>query len=105
MVAPHDTRLRRRTGRGVTDPGLIAVEPPSQDPPRYKRAIVIWIALYPAVVVALTVLRPLIGDWPIPLQALALTAVIIPAAVWFLIPLVQRWLAGWLTPKSPRDLA
>jgi len=89
----------------VTEPDPIAVEPASQEPPRYKRAVVIWIALYPAVVLALTVLRPLIGDWPIPLQALALTAVVIPAAVWFLIPLVQRWLAGWLAPKRPKDLA
>ncbi|HEU4894758.1 MAG TPA: hypothetical protein VFT85_02880 [Acidimicrobiia bacterium] len=89
----------------MTDPDPIAVEPPSQEPPRYKRAVVIWIALYPAVVLALTVLRPLIGDWPIPLQALALTAVIIPAAVWFLIPLVQRLLGNWLAPNNPRDLA
>lgn len=70
------------------------------EPPRYKRAIVIWIALYPAVVVALSILRPLIGHWPIPLQALALTLVVIPAAVWVLIPLVQRWLHGWLTSES-----
>ena len=67
------------------------------EPPRYKRAIVIWIALYPAVVVALSLLRPLIDDWPIPLQALVLTLLIIPAAVWVLIPLVQRWLHRWLT--------
>lgn len=73
-----------------------------REPPRYKRAIVIWIALYPAVVVALTLLRPLIGDWPIPLQALALTLVVIPAAVWVLIPLAQRWLHGWLT-SGPGD--
>lgn len=73
-----------------------------REPPRYKRAVVIWIALYPAVVVALSVLRPLIGDWPIPLQALALTLVVIPAAVWVLIPLVQRWLHGWLT-SGPGD--
>lgn len=66
------------------------------EPPTYKRAIVIWIALYPAVVVALSLLRPIIGEWPIPLQALALTAVIIPAAVWVLIPLVQRLLGRWL---------
>lgn len=81
----------------MTEPELGTSESPSHpEPPRYKRAIVIWIALYPAVVVALTILRPLIGDWPIPLQALVLTLVIIPAAVWGLIPLVQRWLRGWL---------
>lgn len=66
------------------------------EPPRYKRAITIWIALYPAVVIALSLLRPIVGEWPIPLQALALTAVIIPAAIWVLIPLVQRVLHRWL---------
>lgn len=72
------------------------------EPPRYKRAIVIWIALYPAVVVALSVFRPVIGEWAIPLQALVLTAVIIPAAVWVLIPLVQRILRRWLEPQRNR---
>jgi len=72
------------------------------EPPRYKRAIVIWIALYPAVVVALATLEPFINNWPIPLKALALTLVVIPAAVWVLIPLVQRWMYGWLT-SGPGD--
>lgn len=66
------------------------------EPPAYKRAVVIWIALYPAVVIALFALRPLIGEWPIPLQALVLTLVIIPAAVWVLIPFVQNRLRNWL---------
>jgi antibiotic biosynthesis monooxygenase (ABM) superfamily enzyme len=83
----------------VTDPGLEKQGSPGQvEPPRYKRAIVIWIALYPAVVVALALLRPVIGEWPIPLQALVLTVIIIPAAVWMLIPLVQRLLRVWLEP-------
>lgn len=65
-------------------------------PPRYKMAIVIWLALYPAVAVALSALRPLIGDLPAPLQALVLTLIVIPLAVWILIPFVQGRLQSWL---------
>lgn len=97
MVARDDSGLRRRASGRVTDAGpQEAANPTRLGPPTYKRAIVIWIALYPAVVVALSLLRPLTGDWPIPLQALALTMVVIPTAVWVLIPLVQRLLRRWL---------
>jgi antibiotic biosynthesis monooxygenase (ABM) superfamily enzyme len=101
MVAGDDSGLRHRASERVSEPGDDAVEsvsPARLGPPTYKRAIVIWIALYPAVVVAISLLQPFTADWPTPLHALALTLVVIPAAVWVLIPFVQRLLRHWLEP-------
>lgn len=98
MVAQDDPRLRGRVSGQVTEPNPVPRR--RVGPPRYKRAIVIWIALYPAVVAALSMLRPVIGEWPIPLQALVLTTIIIPTAVWVLIPIVERCLRTWLEPAA-----
>ena len=68
-------------------------------PPRYKVAIVVWLAIYPTVVVTLLLIRPLTADLPIALQALVLTLIVVPLAVWFLIPGLNRLLAGWLSGR------
>jgi uncharacterized protein len=65
-------------------------------PPRYKVAVVVWLAIYPTVVVALAVLGPFTRDLPLALHALLLTLVVVPIAVWLLIPTLNRWLARWL---------
>jgi antibiotic biosynthesis monooxygenase (ABM) superfamily enzyme len=39
---------------------------------------------------------PLIGEWPLPLRTLALTAVVVPLMVFVLLPTLQRAFAGWL---------
>ena len=68
-------------------------------PPRYKRAVVVWLAIYPSVLVALIVLNPLIDELPLPLQTLVVTAVVVPLAVYVLIPLLDRTLHRWLRPS------
>jgi antibiotic biosynthesis monooxygenase (ABM) superfamily enzyme len=58
--------------------------------------VVLWLAVYPAVVIGMTLLRPLVGDLPIAIQALLLTFFVIPLAVLVLIPFMQRRLSSWL---------
>jgi antibiotic biosynthesis monooxygenase (ABM) superfamily enzyme len=65
-------------------------------PSKYKSVVVLWLAVYPAVVIGMTLLRPLVGDLPIAIQALLLTFFVIPLAVLVLIPFMQRRLSSWL---------
>jgi antibiotic biosynthesis monooxygenase (ABM) superfamily enzyme len=57
----------------------------------------VWLAIYPTITLVLELSGPLIGDWPLPLRTLALTAVVVPLMVFVLLPLLQRAFAGWLT--------
>jgi antibiotic biosynthesis monooxygenase (ABM) superfamily enzyme len=65
-------------------------------PPRWKMAVVVWLAIYPPLTLALWLAGPTIRDWPVPLRTLALTAVLVPLMVFVLMPAVQRLLAPWL---------
>jgi uncharacterized protein len=65
-------------------------------PPRYKLAVVVWIAIFPTVAVTLGLLRPFVGHLPIVVQAFVLTVIVVPIAVMLLVPLVSRLLTGWL---------
>jgi antibiotic biosynthesis monooxygenase (ABM) superfamily enzyme len=65
-------------------------------PPRYRQALLVWLAIYPTITLLLELGGPLINDWPLPLRTLALTAVAVPTMVFVLIPALQRVFAGWL---------
>jgi hypothetical protein len=68
-----------------------------KQPPKWKFAVMVWLAIYPAI----TVLQFLIGDvlvrLPIPLRTLILTGILVPLMVFVLLPLLRRLLGSWLT--------
>ena len=68
-------------------------------PPRYKSAVVIWLAIYPALTVTLFLVGPVLTPLPLVLRTLVLTVILVPAMVYLLVPGVQRLLAGWLKPS------
>lgn len=70
--------------------------PAPAPPPRYKQAIVSWLALYPVLTALVFVMRPIVGELPLPLQTFVMTAILIPLMTWVLVPFVQRLLGGWL---------
>jgi antibiotic biosynthesis monooxygenase (ABM) superfamily enzyme len=67
--------------------------------PRYKFAVIVWLAIYPALTLTLTLLGPLIAEWPVFLRTLVATLILVPAMVYVLIPAMQRLFAGWLRPR------
>jgi antibiotic biosynthesis monooxygenase (ABM) superfamily enzyme len=69
---------------------------PLKPPPRWKFAVLVWLAIYPALTVVLWLASPHIIDWPLALRTLALTAVLVPLMVFLLIPALQRLLGPWL---------
>ena len=66
-------------------------------PPRWKTAVVVWLAIYPCITVVLWLgsgRRSRVGPWP--LRTLALTAAVVPLMVYLLLPALQRILGPWL---------
>jgi antibiotic biosynthesis monooxygenase (ABM) superfamily enzyme len=55
------------------------------------------LAIYPAITAVLAALEPLgILKLALPLRTLVLTAILVPIMVLLPVPLLHRWLAGWL---------
>ena len=65
-------------------------------PPRWKTAVVVWIAIYPALTFVLWLAGPTIRDWPVALRTLVLTLVLVPLMVYILLPALQRLFGPWL---------
>jgi antibiotic biosynthesis monooxygenase (ABM) superfamily enzyme len=65
-------------------------------PPRYRQALIVWLAIYPTITLLLELGGPVIDGWPLPLRTLALTAVAVPLMVFVLLPALQRAFAPWL---------
>ncbi len=69
----------------------------TQAPKKWKMAILIWIAIYPTV----TLIAILFGNLlekinPLPLRTLASTLIIVPIAVYVIVPALQKVLYSWL---------
>lgn len=64
--------------------------------PKWKFAIMIWLAIYPAI----TLLTYLIGDkinyLPLPLKTLIMTGILVPLMFFVLLPLLRKILGNWL---------
>jgi hypothetical protein len=59
---------------------------PAPAPSVHVRAAVTWLAIFPLVAVGLAVLGPVAEDWNPVLRALVLTLVIVPSAVYVVVP-------------------
>ena len=93
QLAPAARKTRRtRTGRAVGD--VVPV------PSIHLRVAVTWVSIFPLVTLGMTVMTlsgPITGTWPTWLRALSLTGVVVPTAVYFVVPrglaLSLRWLS------------
>ena len=65
-------------------------------PPRWKQAVVIFLAFTPVNLAAQALLLPVVGGLPLPLRVLVLSTVLIPVMTWFVLPFVTRRLSWWL---------
>jgi antibiotic biosynthesis monooxygenase (ABM) superfamily enzyme len=67
-------------------------------PPRYKMALLTWPGAWALITLILWVLGPAIRTWPLPLQTLVVSALMVLAMTWLLMPHLTRIFAGWLAP-------
>ena len=65
--------------------------------PRYKLALLTWVAAYALITTFLAVLGPTIADWPLALRTLVLSATMVAALTWVIMPRLTRLLCPWLT--------
>ena len=67
-----------------------------KQPPKWKFAIMVWLAIYPAI----TLLTFLIGDYiknlPLPLKTLIMTGILVPLMVFVLLPILRKVMGNWL---------
>jgi antibiotic biosynthesis monooxygenase (ABM) superfamily enzyme len=57
-------------------------------PSVHIRALATWLTIFPLVAIGMTVMAPVTGEWHPVLRALVLTAVVVPLAVYFVVPRV-----------------
>jgi antibiotic biosynthesis monooxygenase (ABM) superfamily enzyme len=69
---------------------------------RLLQALTIWLAIYPALTLALWVFEHLSLRLALPLRTLILTAILVPTMVYVLIPVVTRALRPGVTRRLRR---
>lgn len=75
-------------------------------PPRWKMALTSWLGIFPLVLLLSNTFSPLLGRFLHPvLVVMAMTAVIVLAMTWLVMPTLVRLLAGWLYPPASREPA
>jgi antibiotic biosynthesis monooxygenase (ABM) superfamily enzyme len=59
-------------------------------PSVHIRALLTWLTIFPLVALGMTVMAPVSADWHPVLRALVLTGVIVPLAVYLIVPRLLR---------------
>jgi antibiotic biosynthesis monooxygenase (ABM) superfamily enzyme len=76
-------------------------EPPrAPAPPRYKLALLTWAGAYAVITTILAVLGPVMATWPLPLQTLLVSVLMVVSLTWVVIPTLTRLFRGWLAAAS-----
>ncbi|CAN5593116.1 antibiotic biosynthesis monooxygenase [soil metagenome] len=77
---------------------------PSRDgepaPPRYKMAIVTWLAVFPTVLIIFTLFGPLLNLLPTVLRTLLFTLTMVTLMTYLIMPRMTRLFSFWLYPKE-----
>lgn len=73
----------------TTSAPLPTVTPPPA-PSVHVRAVITWLAIFPLVSVGMLLLAPISESWHPILRALVLTAVVVPLAVYVVVPRLLR---------------
>lgn len=70
-------------------------------PPKYKMAVVVWIAIYGMVLPLIATLRPWFGSLPPFIASAILAAISVASMTWIVLPALTWCFRGWLYPKLP----
>jgi len=81
-----------------TLPGLKTLS--QSPPPRWKMAIVIFIAAYVISSLSRSILNPFLEQWPILGNAIIYTGILVVSLTYFALPVLNRLLRRWLYPGS-----
>lgn len=67
-----------------------------KQPPKYKLALLIWIAIYPTINLLFWVLGDTLNSLPMYIRTLVLTVILVPVMVFLLLPALTKIFAKWL---------
>jgi len=81
-----DTAGDTTTDIAVVDEDIVAPVTPVAPPSVHVRAVVTWLAIFPLVSIGMLLLGPVSDSWHPILRALVLTAVVVPLAVYVVVP-------------------
>lgn len=74
-----------------TSPTPTVVPVPAPKPPSvHVRALITWIAIFPLVTLGMWAIAPFSEDWNPVLRAFVLTLVVVPVAVYLVVPQLMR---------------
>ncbi len=65
-------------------------------PPKWKTALLIWLAIYPSITLLVLVFGQHLARLPLMLRTLVMTAILVPLMVFVLLPWLQKLFATWL---------
>jgi uncharacterized protein len=69
-------------------------------PPRWKMAIVVFIAAYTTSLLSRSFLSPLYSEWPLVASTIISTTILVVSLTYFALPVLSRLLRRWLYPGS-----
>ena len=68
----------------------------SEAAPRYKLALLTWVAAYALITTFLALLGPTLAGWPLALRTLVLSVTMVAALTWVVMPRLTRLFRPWL---------
>jgi antibiotic biosynthesis monooxygenase (ABM) superfamily enzyme len=71
-------------------------------PPRYKMAVITWLAVFPLITAIFVAFEPLLNQLPMLLRTLVLTVVMVTLMTYVVMPRLTRLFSFWLYPDRDR---
>lgn len=77
--------------------------PGPRPPPRWKMAVLTWLAIYPLILLLSFVLAPWIAELPLPVRVAITAGILVPTMTWIMMPWLTGRFVGWLQPPTRPD--
>ena len=90
----HEENVRVLTGLETWF--TLPSRPGEPAPPRYKMAVITWIAVFPLATAIFAVTQPLLGGLPVVLRTLVFTLVMVTTMTYVVMPRMTRLFSFWL---------
>jgi antibiotic biosynthesis monooxygenase (ABM) superfamily enzyme len=91
-----------RTLTGLETWFTLPAKPGAPSPPRYKMAVVTWLAVFPTVLVIFSLFSPVLNMMPTVLRTLVFTLVMVTLMTYVIMPRMTRLFSFWLYPDRER---
>ena len=79
------------------------VRPVPAPPSVHVRAVITWLAIFPLVAVGMVLIAPIAESWHPVLRAFVLTLVVVPLAVYVVVPQLMRAYGALRRRRAPRS--